>query len=69
MNEAWLRELANHPDYLISKRVPTVHQARTNTDEKYFIATIIDLETLLTTSVENHCNLYGLILFETSFLR
>lgn len=38
--------LFNHPDFCVLRRVPMTLIARPNTDNKSFIATIIDLETM-----------------------
>ncbi len=41
-----LQELSNHPDYKILKRVPEQYNSKEVSDDKVFIATIIDLETM-----------------------
>lgn len=66
MNESWLKELSNHPDYRILKRVPTSLRPRSNTDTREFIATIIDLETMGLDPTTNEIIEIGILNFSFS---
>lgn len=46
MNETSLKDLLEHPDYQVLRRVETKLPQKSVTDSKQFIATIIDLETM-----------------------
>jgi DNA polymerase-3 subunit epsilon len=46
MNEALYQQLAKDPDYQILRQVPTTFAKRPCSDSNFFVATIIDTETM-----------------------
>ena len=65
MIESSLIEVSNHPDYRVSKRVPTTLAVRPSQD-KCFIATIVDLETMGLDATQNEIIEIGLLSFSFS---
>lgn len=66
MNEAALREVSQHPDYQVLTRIPTTFFEQVNTDQKHFIATIIDLETMGLDATKHEIIEIGLLSFSFS---
>lgn len=66
MNNAALLEVTQHPDYQVLRRVPTSLLARTTSDTKQFIATIIDLETMGLDATKHEIIEMGLLSFSFS---
>lgn len=66
MIDTALLEVTRHPDYQVLKRVPTSLLARTNTESKQFIATIIDLETMGLEATQHEIIEMGILSFAFS---
>jgi DNA polymerase III subunit epsilon len=63
MIEESLKELSNHPDYQVLKRVPISLIDKKNTENRTFVATIIDLETMGLDATQNEIIEIGLLSF------
>ncbi|WP_232220892.1 exonuclease domain-containing protein [Legionella tunisiensis] len=66
MRELSIHEIAQNPDFQILRRVPSSLAAKQNSDEKEFIATIIDLETMGLDANKNEIIELGLLSFSFS---
>lgn len=63
MIEESLKELSNHPDYQVLKRVPINLLDTKSTENRTFVATIIDLETMGLDATQHEIIEIGLISF------